>query len=155
MRPITLIPVALLAALFISPPAPAAGNGALDRAFDKADINDDGVVDSTEFLALQARSKSRTDALYRFNLADIDHDNQLSLVEFRASNGGKEGRKPSKAQTFALADIDEDGFLTPEEFAFTQAQGRPWRKILRDFGRKDRDDNSLLSPREFGIVGPL
>lgn len=155
MRPITLIPVALLAALFIAPPAPAAGNGALDRAFNKADINHDGVLDSTEFLALQSRRKSRTDTIHRFNLADVDHDSQLSPVEFRASNGGKEGKKPSKTQTFVLADLDDDGFLNPDEFASTQPQVRPWRKILRDFGRKDRDDDSLLSPREFGIRGSL
>ncbi|MEK7952319.1 EF-hand domain-containing protein [Luteolibacter soli] len=152
-----LLPFAVFATLAFVPTAPAAGNGALDRRFDKADINDNGEVDSTEFLALEPRSKSWVEAIYRFNLADIDHNGGLSLTEFRASNGGKEGGKPSRSQKFALADADEDGFLDPEEFARTLAQSKPWRKVLRDFGRKDHNDDSQLSFQEFGggIVTPF
>jgi Ca2+-binding EF-hand superfamily protein len=138
------------------PVASAAGNGALDRRFDKADINEDGSLDPTEFLALEPRSKSWVDAMHRFNLADMDDDNLLSLTEFRASNGGKEGGKPSRSQKFELADLDDNGFLDPEEFARTVAQGKPWRKVLREFDRKDRNEDALLSPQEFGIfISPL
>lgn len=145
----------LLAALSFSPLASAAGNGALDRAFAKADINDSGTVDRTEFLALQSRGKSWTDAAHRFNLADVDDDDLLTQTEFRASNGGKEGGKPSRSQTFALADFDDDGFLDPEEYSRTEAQSKPWRKVLRDFDRKDRNDDGLLTPQEFGGFNPL
>jgi len=147
-----LLPIALLATLSLSPLASAAGNGALDRAFAKADINENNFIDPTEFLALQNRGKAWTEAMHRFNLADVDDDDQLSLVEFRASNGGKEGGKPSKSQTYALADLDDDGFLDPEEFARTVEQSKPWRKVLRDFDRKDRSDDGLLSPQEFGVL---
>lgn len=146
-----LLPISALAALLLSPLASAAGNGALDRRFAKADINSSGSIDRTEFLALQPRGKSWVDASHRFNLADIDDDDLLSLTEFRASNGGKEGRKPSRAQSFALADLDDDGFLDPQEFALTLAQSKPWRKVLRDFDRKDRNDDALLTPQEFGV----
>lgn len=148
-----LLSLAALSTLALAPAALAAGNGALDRKFDKADINNDAVVDSTEFLALQPRSKPWVDSMYRFNSADIDSDGVLSLTEFRASNGGKEGGKPSKAEKFALADLDESDSLDPEEFARTLPQGKPWRKVLRDFGRKDRDDSSDLSRQEFGLIG--
>lgn len=147
-----LLPIAALAALSFSPLASAAGNGALDRDFAKADINDNLEVDRVEFLALQPRGKSWTDAIQRFNLADTDINGVLNLTEFRASNGGKEGRKPSRGQAFRLADLDEDGFLDPEEFALTLPQSQPWRKVLREFGRKDRNNDSLLSPVEFGIL---
>jgi hypothetical protein len=150
MHALKLLPLAVFASLSLVPVASAAGNGALDRRFDKADINDDGVLDSTEFLALVPRSKSWVEATYHFNLADIDHNGVLSLTEFRASNGGKEGGRPSSAQKFALADLDVDGFLDAEEFARTLAQSKPWRKVLRDFGRKDRNDDSQLSAQEFG-----
>lgn len=150
MHLLKLLPLAVLTTLALAPTATAAGNGALDRRFDKTDINDDGLVDSTEFLALEPRGKSWVDAKYRFNQADVDLDGSLSLVEFRASNGGKEGGKPSRSQQFALADQNEDGSLDPEEFARTIAQSKPWRKVLREFGRKDRDDNSLLTAQEFG-----
>jgi Ca2+-binding EF-hand superfamily protein len=150
MHPLKLLPLAVFASLALVPAASAAGNGALDRRFEKADINDNGEVDSTEFLALEPRSKSWVEAMYRFNLADVDHSNSLSLVEFRASNGGKEGGKPSRSQQFALADLNLDGSLDPEEFARTIAQSKPWRKVLREFGRKDRNDDSLLTFQEFG-----
>lgn len=145
------LPITALATLSFSTLASAAGNGALDRAFAKADINENLEVDRTEFLALQPRGKSWTDAVQRFNLADIDINGVLSQTEFRASNGGKEGRKPSRGQSFRLADLDEDGFLDPEEFALTLPQSQPWRKVLREYGRKDRNNDSLLSPVEFGI----
>jgi Ca2+-binding EF-hand superfamily protein len=147
-----LLPIAALATLSFSPLASAAGNGALDRAFAKADINNNLEVDRTEFLALQQRGKSWTDAAQRFNLADTDINGVLSLTEFRASNGGKEGRKPSRGQSFRLADLDVDGFLDPEEFALTLPQSQPWRKVLREFSRKDRNNDSLLSPLELGIL---
>ncbi|RYD54117.1 MAG: hypothetical protein EOP83_22495 [Verrucomicrobiaceae bacterium] len=145
-----LLPLAVLSALAFVPAASAAGNGALDRRFDKTDINDNNLVDATEFLALEPRGKSWVEAMYRFNLADVDHDRSLSLVEFRASNGGKEGGKPSRSQKFALADLNEDGYLDPEEFARTIAQSKPWRKVLREFARKDRNDDSQLTFQEFG-----
>ncbi len=147
-----LLPITALAALSLSPLASAAGNGALDRRFEKADINSSGTIDRTEFLALQPRGKSWVEASHRFNLADVDDDALLSITEFRASNGGKEGGKPSRAQSFALADLDDDGFLDPQEFALTLAQSKPWRKVLRDFDRKDRNDDALLTPQEFGVL---
>jgi Ca2+-binding EF-hand superfamily protein len=150
MHPLKLLPLAVFATLAMVPVASAAGNGALDRRFDKTDINDDGALTSTEFLALEPRGKSWVDAAYRFNQADMDLNGTLSLVEFRASNGGKEGGKPSRSQQFALADLNEDGFLDPEEFARTIAQSKPWRKVLREFGRKDRNDDSQLTFQEFG-----
>ncbi len=146
------LPITALAVLSFSPLASAAGNGALDRAFAKADINDSGTIDRTEFLALQPRGKSWTESSHRFNLADVDDDDQLTQTEFRASNGGKEGGKPSRSQTFTLADIDDDGFLDPEEFARTLPQSKPWRKVLREFDRKDRNNDALLEPREFGVA---
>lgn len=142
---------AAFSAFLLMPATQAAGFGMLDRKFSKADINRNGTLDRTEFLSLQPRGKSWVDAMHRFNLADTDEDDGLSLIEFRASKGGKLGRKPSRSQAFVLADLDEDGFLDPEEFSRTMAQGKPWRKVLRDFGRKDRNDDALLSPQEFGI----
>ena len=145
------LPLAIFIALSVAPAASAAGTGALDRAFFKADINEDGFLNSTEFLALQSRRKSWTDTTYRFGIADVDNDDLLSLVEFRASKGGKIGGKPNKPTTFALADSDDSGTLDPYEFALTLSQSKPWRKVLRDFDRKDRDDNSEMTTGEFGI----
>ncbi|MCW1923960.1 hypothetical protein OKA05_15440 [Luteolibacter arcticus] len=156
MHLLKLLPLAVLSTLALAPTASAAANGSLDRRFEKADLNDDSSLDSTEFLALEPRSKAWVDAMHRFNAADMDDDDLLSLTEFRASNGGKEGGKPSKSEKFFLADADESGSLDPEEFARTIAQAKPWRKVLREFGRKDRDDSSFVTPQEFGVaIGTL
>ena len=150
MHPSKLLPLATFAMLAFAPCASAAGNGALDRAFNKADINENGFLDSVEFMALQSRRTKWTDATYRFQFADADDDGLLSPVEFRASNGGKDGGKPSITETFALADLDDNSSLDPAEYSLTQAQTLPSRKLLRNFDRKDRNDDALLGPAEFG-----
>lgn len=157
MHLLKLLPLAVLTTLAYTPTASAAGNGALDRRFAKIDIDHSESISSTEFLALEPRSNSWVQSMYRFKIADADHDNFLSLIEFRASNGGKEGGKPNRSQQFALADLDLSGTLDPEEFARTIAQSKPWRKVLREFGRKDRDDSTDLTFGEFGggVVSPF
>ncbi|MCW1886839.1 hypothetical protein OKA04_19015 [Luteolibacter flavescens] len=154
MQLLKLLPLATLAAIALSSSASAApGNKVLDRRFAKADLNNDGWIDATEILSLQKRSKSWVDTMYRFQLADVDDNGLLSITEFRASKGVKEGGRLNGIQKFVLADIDKDGFLDPEEYARTLPQNRPWKKVLRDFGRKDKNDDSLVSPQEFGIRG--
>lgn len=147
----------ILAALFLTaaPLAHAAGSGALERAFIKVDLNEDGFLSRTEFLALQSARTRWTDAMHRFELADVKLDDRLDLVEFRASNGGKDGGKPGKLDTFLLADLDESNSLDPDEFKLTEPQGKPWRKVLRDFGRKDSNDDILLGRLEFVGFGPV
>ena len=146
----------ILSSLILAAAAPvahAASRGVLDRAFNRVDINDDGFLTRTEFLALQTNRTRWTEAMHRFNLADVNLDDVLDPVEFRASNGGKYGRKPGKLDTFLLADLDESNSLDPDEFKLTEPQGNPWRKVLRDFGRKDRNNDNLLSRTEFGVFG--
>ncbi len=157
MHPSKLLPLAVFATLSLTPVASAAGNGALDRAFGKADINENGFLDSTEFMALQSRRTKWTDAMHRFHFADVDDDSQLSPVEFRAANGGKEGGKPSVSESFTLADLDDNGSLDPDEYSLTQPQTLPSRKLLRNFDRKDRNEDALLSRVEFGpsVVVPF
>lgn len=141
--------------LAAAPFAHAAGSGALDRAFNKVDLNDDGFLTRTEFLALQSTRTRWTDAMHRFNLADVNLDDRLDPVEFRASNGGRDGGKPGKLDTFLLADLDDSNSLDPDEYRLTEPQGKPWRKVLRDFGRRDRNDDNLLGRLEFGILAPV
>ena len=148
MKALPLLILALVATAGISR---AGVTNRYDRTFEKADLDRSGFLDSLEWLRTQSRRSSAADAQWRFNWADADNDDRVSLLEFRASRGGKDGGKPNKSQTFDLADADNDGFLTPAEFADTEASGKPWRKILKIFSRKDRDEDSVIDPVEFGI----
>lgn len=141
----------LLALLSFSPAAPAASLRVLDARFNRADANRDTFLSPFEFLALETGFVRWTDAMHRFNRADDDGDGQLGQLEFRASNGGNSGGRPSRLATFLLADIDENGSLDAEEYARTLPKSRNWRSVMLDFGRRDRDDDGLVSRREFGI----
>lgn len=132
-------------------PAQAKSTYLYNLQFDRADLDQDGFLSMTEFMGLQSRGESWTDAAYRFNVNDVNHDGYLDALEFRGSRGGKDGGKPDKQQTFLLADEDEDGFLDPYELALTMPQSWPFKKVISLFDRKDRDENLLLSPREYGL----
>lgn len=121
-----------------------------DRVFDRADINNNGLLSMTEFMGTQTGSTRWTDAAFRFNANDLDHDGFLSKLEFRGSRGGRDGGRPTKRQTFLLADLDHDGFLDPDEYALTQPQTWKARQTLRNFALRDVNDDGLLSSREFG-----
>ncbi|WP_193210928.1 hypothetical protein [Luteolibacter marinus] len=145
---------ALIATAFCAPVVSARDvNRRVDRIFEKIDINNDNLITRTEFFATQAKRSSLVLALHRFEYADVNQDDVLDLTEFRACKAGKAGGKPSKIREFQLADEDEDNWLDPSEFANTLGQRVPFSKVLKKFAKKDRDDNSLLSPYEYGIRG--
>ncbi|BCX47552.1 hypothetical protein HAHE_14600 [Haloferula helveola] len=140
----------LIAAVFVGG-AQAGPTQRVDRKFDQADLNKDQFLDAVEWLRTQGRRASQVLATFRFNWADANSDDRIDRTEFRASRGGQAGGKPDKLEAFQLADADHDGFLDPLEFSDTQPSTNPWSKTLREFSRRDRNDDSLLSPSEFGI----
>lgn len=130
----------------------AQANG-YDRIFARADINNSNSLSMDEFMSTQAGSARWTDAAHRFKANDFDQNGSLSELEFRGSRGGRDGGRPSKLQTFVLADLDRDGSLDPSEYALTLPQSWSARKVSRTFDARDRDDSSLISSREFGLLG--
>jgi len=132
-------------------PAQAKSTYLYNLQFERADLDHDGFLSMTEFMGLQSRGESWTDAAFRFNTNDANHDGYLDPLEFRGSRGGKDGGKPDKVQTFILADEDDDGFLDPAEFARTLPQSWSFRKVIKLFTRKDRDESGVISPREYGL----
>ncbi|MBB5352154.1 Ca2+-binding EF-hand superfamily protein [Haloferula luteola] len=123
----------------------------LERKFERFDIDKDLVLDTVEWLQTQPRQNSVAKAMFRFAWADADVNGTIDRVEFLASRGGKVGGNPNKAEIFEIADEDGDGLLNPEEYANTLGQGKSWAKALRQFAKKDKDDNYYLSRWEFGI----
>lgn len=124
-----------------------------DRIFARADIDNSNSLSMSEFMATQSGATRWTDAAYRFNANDLDHNGFLSELEFRGSRGGRDGGKPTKQETFLLADLDHDGSLDPSEFALTLPQTWNARKVSQSFDFRDKNDNALISSREFGLLG--
>jgi len=143
---------ALLAAGLLSGQAHALTSTGYDRVFDRADLDHDGFLSYDEYAATQPAGSRQVDIMWRFQYNDVNQDGFLDKLEYRASRGGKDGGRPSKTNTFLTADLDHDGFLDPSEFALTQPQSWPMRKVLILFARRDLDGDSLISPREFGGV---
>ena len=104
-----------------------------------------------EFRATQSKKASVALASHRFNYADVNNDGVVDLTEFPASRGGRTGGKPNKIEIFILCDADDSLSLDPEEYSDSLAATTPWTKVLKAFSKRDKDDNGVLSTREFGI----
>jgi|GEM_PF-5104110 len=145
----------LVALVGLALPASAQSNRFYDLRFDRADLENDGVLSFDEFLGTQFGNIRWTDAMHRFNAADADGNGGISKVEFAASRGGRLGGRPSKRESFDLADGSEgseaDGYLDIAEWSRTQARARSWTVTSRVFGRMDRDNDGQLSEWEYGI----
>ncbi len=126
---------------------------AYDRIFARADINNSNSLSMDEFMSTQAGSARWTDAAYRFNANDLDDNGFLSELEFRGSRGGRDGGRPNKLETFQLADLDDDGTLDPAEYALTLPQTWNARKVSQAFDVRDKNDDALITSREFGLLG--
>jgi len=129
----------------------SAGTRKVDAKFERADIDNDNRLSPTEFRATQSRKLSEVASRVRFNAADVSNNAFVDLVEFRASRAGVAGGNPSRAEVFALADLDDDGALDPAEYAATLGRLTGFPQALKAFDKRDKDDNGELSAREFGL----
>jgi Ca2+-binding EF-hand superfamily protein len=61
---------------------------------------------------------------------------------------------PNRAERFNYADLDQDGYLDPEEFVATRvAPAATQGNVARAFGKLDKNDDSLISRSEWGGFG--
>lgn len=141
----------LLVLLALAAPTAQAKGKKIDGKFNRADINNDSQLTALEFQATQKRSISATYSLFRFKKTDTNVDGFVGLEEFRVSRGGLTGGKPTKVEIFLLADANKDDVLDSAEYISTLPPGSSYPKALRAFDKRDKDNNGVLSPREFGI----
>ena len=146
-----ILPALLLLALGATTASARNGTRKIDAKFERADLDVNGELTPVEFRATQSKKASVALASHRFNYADVNDDGVVDLTEFRASRGGRTGGKPNKVETFILCDADDSLSLDPEEYSDSLAATTPWTKVLKAFGKRDKDDNGVLSTREFGI----
>jgi hypothetical protein len=121
------------------------------REFKRADGNFDGVVTFQEYLVAFPNTLPWVVMTHRFNSTDDDVSGDLTVDEYIAHFAGKTVKRPSKAQTFFIADLDGDNRLDPDEYALTLNRGTKSSVLMKKFSKLDKNDSTLVSQREFGI----
>lgn len=121
------------------------------REFERADGNFDEVVTLQEYLVAFPNTLPWVVMSHRFNSCDDDVSGDLTVDEYIEHFAGKTVKRPSKAQTFFIADLDGDDLLDPDEYSLTLNRGTKTTQLNKKFDKLDKNESSLLSQREFGI----
>lgn len=121
------------------------------REFERADGNFDEIVTFQEYLVAFPNTLPWVVMNHRFNSTDDDISGDLTVDEYIAHFAGKTVKRPSKAQTFFIADLDGDDHLDPDEYSLTLNRGTRSSVLMKKFSKLDKNDSDLLSQREFGI----
>ena len=139
------------------------------QLFNEADTNSNQVLDFEEFSNSYAASDTPVVTEYRFSVMRLliapplrTHRSQpifpgpvtplmvVFLDQFILQNGGRR-LNPNRSERFVFADDNYDGFLDPEEFVATRvAPGVTRGNLAKAFGKLDKNDDSLISPSEWG-----
>jgi hypothetical protein len=146
----------------VKPPS-AAKVQVFTKLFNEANTDGNDYLDEEEFANSHAASPRPVITEIRFDeLASfvnetasrsiiLDPERGVFLEEFIESSGGR-AIKPSKWQIFNAADDNESGGLDIEEFAATRVYppSNP-QSIFKAFDKMDKNDDSVISPAEFGV----
>jgi hypothetical protein len=121
------------------------------REFKRADGDFDKQVTFQEYLVAFPNSLPWTVMRNRFLGTDDNEDDVLTVDEYIAHFAGKTVKRPSKPQTFFLADEDGDDLLDIEEYKLTLNRGTKAEVAMKKFDKLDKSDSGMLSQQEFGI----
>ncbi len=123
------------------------------REFERADGNFDAVVTFQEYLVAFPNTLPWVVMNHRFNSTDDDISGDLTVDEYIAHFAGKTVKRPSKAQTFFIADLDGDDLLDFDEYSLTLNRGTKSAVATKKFDKLNKNDeiSDVLSQREFGI----
>lgn len=75
-------------------------------------------------------------------------DGLISLEEWTAFSTSKNKPQKSRLSRFELADLDGDGLLTPVEFGYLVSPRVKVANVLRNFDKKDKNDDGFLTEAE-------
>ncbi|GHJ43764.1 calcium-binding protein [Catellatospora sp. TT07R-123] len=150
----------------------------LDKAFSHLDADGSGYVEQQDLHNLgvrllanfgvdgdapKARRMAEDFGMFWQELAktlDVDHDRRLSLQEWRAGmtsafvHGDAFDRsfRPGALAVLRLADTDDDGLVSRDEFATMQrAFGTPVGEISLAFDKLDADEDGFLTVDEMMV----
>ena len=158
---LTLI-LALLAVPAFGDPVPSKKQSAkavvFTKLFNEADADRNGLLNEAEFGRSYGASDTPVVTEFRFKtmaFGQLLRANRAPLAgvyldEFIRQNGGRR-LNPNRFERFLYADDDQDGFLDPEEFVATRVAPSAARgNVAQAFNKLDKNDDSLISPSEWG-----
>jgi hypothetical protein len=161
----TSLPILMLAlaAPLIAGEAPPKKNPrtvVFTQYFNLYDTDDDGVISWEEFQGTIGASDIPVLTEWRFlYMADFIKTATRSTLpegifieEYIRYAGGLRVPKPTKAQRFSIADVNNDGFLNIDEYRLTRKTAAATNgSIGKSFNKIDKNDDDLISPQEFGL----
>jgi Ca2+-binding EF-hand superfamily protein len=125
-----------------------------ESAFEVADLDLSGSLDLFEFAPLTPGKNPLTEKRKRFLMADADDDDLVTLDEWLDY---LESPQPDTSGLpflkFDLADLDESGTLTIEEFAYAYPPAVKPQVIEKKFTGKDANEDDLLTRDEWNPGG--
>ncbi len=124
---------------------------AFARQFRRVDVNADGQLSEAEYIAVHGARLAWVIAYNRFFYSDKDSSGSLSLTEYAKALGGRKYFAPSKSRQFNLADQDDDGELTVDEYALLKPARMKPAKVAKSFLKRDEDESESLTPEELKI----
>ncbi len=117
--------------------------------FNVADTNQDGFLGFEEF-SNTLNKKRLIDIRKRFLKADRDSNSRISLSEWLAyKNDNTPEVGSGKFRKFDLADLDDSGSLTLQEFKNVFPRKTKLKVILKKFRMEDSNDDKLLTREEW------
>ncbi len=143
------VPSVLLCTMIVGISAAHASNSS---KFETADADSSGALDFTEFSTTLNAHMPQKQVTKKFNRADADSDDLITLEEWLAYKSDikeeKDEIKKNKAE-FDDADTDSSGFLDYDEYIVSSPGKKPLIQVRKKFLKIDADEDSLISLDEW------
>lgn len=124
--------------------------GKIELEFRLADYSGDGLLSFEEFISTGPSKWPWIESLKRFLIADANQNQTLTLTEYTAYRNGQ-ATPPSGVSLlkFDLADLNDDGHLEIEEFAWTVPPASSIAKLEAKFNKLDKNDDGVITRNEW------
>lgn len=127
---------------------------ALEKAFQKADIDGDGKLSADEYYKIikdHGINCTREEIIQIMQIADKNHDGYISKEEFLGQEEKKTAEEELDAKThraFNVFDKNHDGFVTKEEM-LKMSKNLTKKQVDAVFERNDENRDGKLTIGEF------
>ncbi|MES2475829.1 MAG: hypothetical protein V4640_08615 [Verrucomicrobiota bacterium] len=117
--------------------------------FEEADTDLDGFVSYDEYIASSPGKKPLIQVRKKFLKIDTDADKLITLEEWLAAEDDSPDDSGKTPRKFVLADLDDNGELTFDEFTTTYPRKTKLKPILKKFEKLDDNGDEVLTRDEW------